>query len=70
MRIPTRALFVPGLPYTRHAVRVLLVERDQRTGGPVVQVVVDGLRTFGSSWTEIATRLGTTRQAAHQRWGR
>ena len=33
------------------------------------QTAVNGLRTFGYSWTEIATRLGTTRQAAHQRWG-
>jgi hypothetical protein len=31
---------------------------------------VNGLRTFGYSWTDIATRLGTTRQAAQQRWGR
>ena len=31
---------------------------------------VDGLRTRGYSWTEIATRLGITRQAAHQRWAR
>ena len=30
---------------------------------------VGGLRTFGYSWTEIAARLGITRQAAHQRWG-
>jgi len=34
------------------------------------QTAVDGLRTFGYSWTDIATRLGTTRQAAHQRWAR
>ena len=30
---------------------------------------VTGLRSFGYSWAEIATRLGTTRQAAQQRWG-
>ena len=29
---------------------------------------VTGLREFGYSWTDIATRLGTTRQAAQQRW--
>lgn len=34
------------------------------------QTAVNGLRTAGYSWTEIASRLGTTRQAAHQRWGR
>jgi hypothetical protein len=30
---------------------------------------VTGLRRAGYSWTEIAERTGTTRQAAHQRWG-
>lgn len=33
------------------------------------QAAVDGLRTFGYSWADIAARLGTTRQAAQQRWG-
>lgn len=28
-----------------------------------------GLHRIGFSWTDIATRLGITRQAAHQRWG-
>jgi len=27
------------------------------------------LRVRGYSWTDIGTRLGTTRQAAQQRWG-
>jgi DNA-directed RNA polymerase specialized sigma24 family protein len=30
---------------------------------------VTGLRAAGYSWSEIATRLGISRQAAHQRWG-
>lgn len=29
---------------------------------------VTGLRAAGYSWGEIASRLGVTRQAAHQRW--
>lgn len=29
---------------------------------------VAGLRAYGYSWAEIADRIGTTRQAAHQRW--
>jgi len=29
---------------------------------------VTGLRATGYSWGEIASRLGVTRQAAHQRW--
>jgi len=33
------------------------------------QSAVDGLRdNYGYSWTEIAARLGVTRQAARQRW--
>ena len=31
---------------------------------------VKGLRAFGYSWAEIGSRLGITRQAAQQRWGR
>lgn len=31
---------------------------------------VAGLREAGYSWAEIASRLGTTRQAAQQRFGR
>jgi len=34
------------------------------------RAAVEGLRGFGYSWGEIASRLGTTRQAAQQRWGR
>ena len=34
-----------------------------------ILAAVTGLRACGYSWTEIATRLGITRQAAHQRWG-
>lgn len=33
-----------------------------------IRIAVNGLRVSGYSWTEIADRLGTTRQAAHQRW--
>jgi hypothetical protein len=31
---------------------------------------VTGLRESGYSWAEIGSRLGITRQAAQQRWGR
>ena len=31
---------------------------------------VTGLRRVGYSWAEIGSRLGITRQAAQQRWGR
>ena len=32
-------------------------------------MAVEGLRQFGYSWEQIASRLGVTRQAAQQRWG-
>ncbi len=32
-------------------------------------VAVTGLRDFGYSWAEIASRIGVSRQAAQQRWG-
>lgn len=34
-----------------------------------IRDAVIGLREFGYSWADIATRLGITRQAAQQRWG-
>jgi hypothetical protein len=33
------------------------------------RVAVTGLRRFGYSWSDIVTRVGTSRQAAQQRWG-
>ena len=35
-----------------------------------INQAVTGLRAFGYSWAEIGSRLGITRQAAQQRWGR
>ena len=35
-----------------------------------ISQAVQGLRAFGYSWAEIGSRLGVTRQAAQQRWGR
>jgi hypothetical protein len=35
-----------------------------------ISQAVTGLREFGYSWAEIGARLGITRQAAQQRWGR
>ena len=35
-----------------------------------ISQAVKGLRDFGYSWAEIGSRLGITRQAAQQRWGR
>lgn len=35
-----------------------------------IGIAVIGLRQHGYSWADIGTRLGVTRQAAQQRWGR
>ena len=35
-----------------------------------ISQAVTGLRACGYSWAEIGSRLGITRQAAQQRWGR
>jgi hypothetical protein len=45
-----------------------LVSLSHQLDTAILQAVT-GLRACGYSWTEIATRLGITRQAAHQRWG-
>jgi hypothetical protein len=47
------------------AMTALAAEIDTAIGQAVT-----GLRAFGYSWAEIGSRLGITRQAAQQRWGR
>jgi len=34
-----------------------------------ITTAITGLRGAGFSWTDIATRLGITKQAAHHKWG-
>jgi DNA-directed RNA polymerase specialized sigma24 family protein len=46
------------------ALAALSADLDAAIGEAVL-----GLRGAGYSWGEIASRLGVTRQAAHQRWG-
>ena len=43
----------------------LATELDEAIGQAVI-----GLREAGYSWAEIAARIGVTRQATQQRWGR
>lgn len=45
------------------ALAALSADLDAAIGDAVL-----GLRAAGYSWAEIASRLGVTRQAAHQRW--
>ena len=42
----------------------LAEEVEGALGGAVI-----GLRLLGYSWAEIGSRLGVTRQTAHERWG-
>jgi hypothetical protein len=48
-------------------VQLLSLADERDTATPAA---VEGLRGFGYSWGEIASRLGTTRRAEQQRWGR
>ena len=34
-----------------------------------IRQAITGLRQYGYSWADIASRLGITRQGAQQRWG-
>jgi hypothetical protein len=45
-----------------------LIELSDQVDGAVYTAVA-GLRGFGYSWTDIAARLGVSKQAAQQRWG-
>jgi ribosomal protein S20 len=47
------------------AMTAMATELDEAISQAVI-----GLRRAGYSWAEIAIRLGVTRQAAQQRWGR
>ena len=77
---------VENTDYAAFAARVIRAHGRRVAGGDVeglaellsladeldaaTRAAVEGLRGFGYSWGEIASRLGTTRQAAQQRWGR
>ena len=50
-------------PEREAALAALSADLDAAIGDAVL-----GLRSGGYSWAEIASRLGVTRQAAHQRW--
>jgi hypothetical protein len=43
--------------------------RSVRAIAVLLSKAVKRLRGCGYSWAEIGSRLGITRQAAHQRWG-
>jgi DNA-directed RNA polymerase specialized sigma24 family protein len=47
-----------------------ILRRVQDDVDELMREAVDHCRSEGYSWAEIASRLGTTRQAAQQRYGR
>lgn len=49
------------------ALRAMVGLADQLDAA--ITEAVRGLRQYGYSWAEIGDRLGTSRQAAQQRWG-
>jgi hypothetical protein len=70
--------------FARFAVRIIRAHGRRVAGGDVeglrdllalreeldaaAQAAVEGLRQHGFSWSQIAARLGTSRQAVQQRW--
>jgi hypothetical protein len=83
---PRRRSKVENDDFARFAVRIIRAHGRRVADGDVeglrdllaldeeldaaTQAAVDGLRGHGFSWGEIASRLGTSRQAVQQRWGR
>jgi hypothetical protein len=81
-----RARLIENDEYAAFARRVLRAYARRIAGGDIealtlmtdladeidtaISQAVTGLRGFGYSWAEIGSRLGVTRQAAQQRWGR
>ena len=81
-----RARLVENDQYAAFALRVLRAYARRVADGDVealtlmlglsadvdtaIAQAVQGLRGSGYSWAEIGSRLGITRQAAQQRWGR
>ncbi len=80
-----RRRYVENTDYASFATRILAAHGKRVAEGDIealpelvelgvqledaITTAVTGLRDRGYSWAEIASRLGITRQAAHQRWG-
>lgn len=81
----TRRRYVENTDYAGFAARILRAHGKRVADGDIealpelvelgvqledaITAAVTGLRDRGYSWADIASRLGITRQAAHQRWG-
>jgi hypothetical protein len=58
-----------GTPLEQLAAASALADRLRARGDELLDQFVDEARTSGSSWTEIGCTLGTSKQAAHERFG-
>lgn len=59
-----------GTPIERLAAAAALADRLRARGDELLDDFVDAARSSGSSWTEVGCALGTSKQAAHERFGR
>jgi Clp amino terminal domain, pathogenicity island component len=57
-----------GTPLERLAAASALADRLRARGDELLDEFVDAARSSGSSWTEIGCTLGTSKQAAHERF--
>jgi Clp amino terminal domain, pathogenicity island component len=58
----------PGTPLARLAAAAELADRLRARGDQLLDQFVDAARSGGASWAEIGCTLGTSKQAAHERF--
>jgi hypothetical protein len=64
-----RREIAPGTPLEQLAGARELADRLRARGDELLDHYVEAARARGSSWTEIGCALGTSKQAAHERFG-
>lgn len=64
-----RREIAPGSPLEQLTGASVLADRLRARGDELLDSYVEAARASGSSWTEIGSALGTSKQAAHERFG-
>ncbi len=64
-----RREIAPGTPLEQLAGAGVLADGLRARGDELLDSYVEAARASGSSWTEIGSALGTSKQAAHERFG-
>ena len=64
-----RGAVAPGTPLERLAGASTMAARLRARGDELLDYFVDAARAGGASWSEIGCTLGTSKQAAHERFG-